>query len=170
MNRKWLLAATSIRAALQPVAPLPLQSHEVLQRRMERFGSSSDAARSAPLESSPQALDAHLLADGEALEAAWQAELRTMIAARRGSAEALVEAQAARDECEAIVGRIEAARALTLDGLKVKARAQSWRSDGTSVPSTADEQEDDGGWTEMAEMPHYDSPEVRDAVAACDSL
>ena len=94
---------------------------------MDRFGPRRDAARSAPLESPPQPLDAHLIADGEALEAAWQAELRAMIAARRGGAEALAAARAARDESEAIVGRIEAARALTLDGLKVKARAESWR-------------------------------------------
>jgi hypothetical protein len=133
---------------------------------MERFGASPDAARRAPLESSPQPLDAHLLADGEALEAAWQAELRAMIAARRGGAEALVAARAARAQCEAIVGRIEAARALTLDGLKVKTRAQSWRSDGKSVASAPDELLDEGVWTEMAELPRYDSPAARSATAA----
>jgi hypothetical protein len=167
MRKKWLLAATSVRAALQPTAPPALQSHEILQRRMERFGPGHEAARGAALESSPQPLDAHLLADGEALEAAWQAELRAMIAARRGGAEALVAARAARNECEAIVGRIEAARAQTLDGLKVKARAQSWRSDGKSVAAGPDEQLDESGWTEMAEMPRYDSPEPRSAAAAC---
>ena len=167
MTKRWLLAATSLRAAAQPAAPPPPQSHEILQRRMERFGLSHDAARSAPLDSSPQPLDAPLLADGEALEAAWQAELRAMIAARRGGAEALVAARAARDQCEAIIGRIEAARALTLDGLKVKTRAQSWRSDGKSAAPAADDQQDDGVWTEMAEMPRYDSPAARTAAAAC---
>ena len=167
MTKRWLLAATSLRAAVQPTAPPPLQNHEVLQRRMERFGPSHDAARSAPRDASPQPLDSHLLADGEALEAAWQAELRAMIAARRGGAEALAAARAARDQCEAIVGRIETARALTLDGLKVKTRAQSWRSDGKSVVSAADDQQDDGVWTEMAELPRYDAPAARIAAPAC---
>ena len=167
MTKRWLLAASSLRAAIQPTAPPPLQSHEILQRRMERFGPSHDAARSAPLDVSPQPLDSHLLADGEALEAAWQAELRAMIAARRGGAEALMAARAARGQCEAIVGRIEAARALTLDGLKVKTRAQSWRSDGKSVAPAADEQQDDGVWTEMAELPRYDAPATRTVIAVC---
>ena len=70
-----------------------------------------------------------------------------MIAARRGGAEALAAARAARDQCEAIVRRIETARALTLDGLKVKARAESWRSDGKPLARRADDQQDDGVWT-----------------------
>ena len=90
-----------------------------------------------------------------------------MIAARRGGAEALLAARAAHDQCEAIVGRIEAARALTLDGLKVKTRAESWRSDGKSVAPAADEQQDDGVWTEMAEMPRYDAPATRTVIAVC---
>ena len=158
MTKIWLAAATSSR---------PLHSHELLQRRMDRFGPRRDAARSAPLESPPQPLDAHLLADGEALEAAWQAELRALIAARRGGAEALAAARTARGESEAIVGRIEAARALTLDGLKVKARAESWRRDGEPLASTAaDDQQDDGVWTEMADLPRYDAPAARTAAAA----
>ena len=56
-----------------------------------------------------------------------------MIAARRGGAEALAAAVAARGQSEAIVGRIEAARPLTLGGVRVKARAESWRSDGASL-------------------------------------
>jgi len=167
MSKFWLAAATSFRASIQTAAPCPLQSHELLQRRMDRFGPRRDAARSAPLESPPQPLDAHLIADGEALEAAWQAELRAMIAARRGGAEALAAARAARGESEAIVGRIEAARALTLDGLKVKARAESWRRDGEPLASTAaDDQQDDGVWTEMADLPRYDAPTARTATAA----
>jgi hypothetical protein len=134
---------------------------------MDRFGPRRDAARSAPLESPPQPLDAHLLADGEALEAAWQAELRAMIAARRGGAEALAAARSARADSEAIVRRIEAARALTLDGLKVKARAESWRRDGELLaPAAADDQQDDGVWTEMADLPRYDAPTARTATAA----
>ena len=167
MTKIWLAAATSFRASIRTAAAPSLQSHELLQRRMDRFGPRRDAARSAPLESPPQPLDAHLIADGEALEAAWQAELRAMIAARRGGAEAPAAARAARGESEAIVGRIEAARALTLDGLKVKARAESWRRDGAPLaPATADDQQDDGVWTEMADLPRYDAPTARTATAA----
>jgi hypothetical protein len=134
---------------------------------MDRFGPRRDAARTAPLESPPQPLDANLIADGEALEAAWQAELRAMIAARRGGAEATAAALAARAQSEAIVGRIEAARALTLDGLKVKARAESWRRDGEPLaPAAAEDQPDDGVWTDMADLPRYDAPAARTATAA----
>ena len=166
MTRDWLSAAASLRASVQPAAPRPLESHEVLQRRMERFGANRDAARSAPLESPPQLLDAHLIADGEALEAAWQTELRAMIAARRGGAEALAAALAARTQSEAIVGRIEAARPLTIGGVRVKARAESWRSDGASLAPGADDQHDDGVWTEMAELPRYDAPAARRKITA----
>jgi hypothetical protein len=134
---------------------------------MDRFGPRREPARTIPLESPPQPLDAHLIADGEALEAAWQAELRAMIAARRGGAEALAAARAGRADSEAIVRRIEAARALTLDGLKVKARAESWRRDGEPLaPESADEQQDDGVWTEMADLPRYDAPAARTATVA----
>jgi hypothetical protein len=134
---------------------------------MDRFGPRQGAARSAPLEGPPQPLDANLLADGEALEAAWQAELRAMIAARRGGAQAAATALAARAECEAIVTRIEATRALTLDGHKVKARAESWRRDGAPLKQTAaEDQQDDGVWTEMADLPRYEAPAPRATTAA----
>ncbi len=167
MTKIWFAAATSFRTSVQPAAPRPLQSHEVLQRRMDQFGPRRDAARSAPLESPPQPLDANLIADGEALEAAWQVELRAMIAARRGGAEALTAAQAARGDSEAIVTRIETTRALTLDGHKVKARAESWRRDGAPLAlETADDQQDDGVWTDMADLPRYEAPVARTATFA----
>ena len=166
MTKIWFPTATSFRAAVQPAAPRPLQNHEVLQRRMDRFGPRREPARTIPLESPPQPLDAHLIADGEALEAAWQAELRAMIAARRGGAEALAAALAARTQSEAIVGRIEAARPLTIGGVRVKARAESWRSDGASLAPGADDQHDDGVWTEMAELPRYDAPAARRKTTA----
>ena len=90
-----------------------------------------------------------------------------MIAARRGGAEAVSTARAARGESEALVRRIEAARALTLDGLKVKARAESWRRDGAPLASAAaEDQQDDGVWTDMADLPRYDAPARRTATAA----
>jgi len=134
---------------------------------MDRFGPRRDTARSAPLESPPQPLDANLLADGDALEAAWQMELRAMIAARRGGAEAVATARAARGASETIVMRIEATRALTLDGHKVKARAESWRRDGAPLKqAAADEQQDDGVWTDMADLPRYEAPAARTATVA----
>ena len=167
MTKVWFASTASFRTAGQPAAPRSLPSHEVLQRRMDRFGPRRDAARSAPLDAPPQPLDAHLIADGEALEAAWQMEIRAMIGARRGGAEARAAALAARAECEAIVGRIEAARALTLDGLKVKARAESWRRDGAPLSKAAQEdQPDDGVWTEMADLPRYDAPSGRSTSVA----
>lgn len=55
-----------------------------------------------------------------------------------------------------IVARIETARALTLDGLKVQARAVLWRRDGEPLgPTIPDEQEADEAWTDMAEMPNW---------------
>ena len=166
MTKVWFAAATSFRASVQPAVPHALQSHEVLQRRMDRFGPRRDAARSATLEAPPQPLDANLLADGEALEAGWQAEIRAMIAARRGGAQAVATARAARAQSEAIVSRIEAARALTLDGLKVKARAESWRRNGAPLKSAAaEDQPDDGVWSEMADLPHYEAPAPRTAFA-----
>ena len=167
MTKIWFAAASAFRASVQPAVPRPAPSHEVLQRRIDRFGPRRDAARSAPLESPPQPLDANLLADGEALEAAWQVEIRAMIAARRGGAQVVAAARAARGESEAIVGRIEAARALTLDGLKVKARAESWRRDGAPLaPESAEDRPDDGVWTDMADLPRYDVPAARTATAA----
>ncbi len=167
MTKIWFAAAASFRASVQPAVPRPLPSHEVLQRRMDRFGPRRDAARSAPLEAPPQPLDARLIADGEALEAAWQAEIRAMIAARRGGAQAVAAARTARADSEAIVTRIEATRALTLDGHKVKARAESWRRDGAPLaPAAAEDQQDDGVWTDMADLPRYEAPAARIATAA----
>ena len=167
MTKIWFAAAPSFRTSAQAAVPRPLPSHEVLQRRMDSFSPRRDAARSAALESPPQPLDARLIADGEALEAAWQAEIRAMIAARRGGAQAVAAAQAARAQSDAIVTRIEATRALTLDGHKVKARAESWRRDGAPLKTAAaEDQQDDGVWTDMADLPRYEAPAARTATVA----
>ena len=60
---------------------------------MDQFGVRRETARSVAIEGPPLPLDFHLLADGEALEAAWQTEIRLMIAARRGGAEARAAAR-----------------------------------------------------------------------------
>ena len=81
--------------------------------------------------SAPQHLDARLLEDGEALEAAWGYEIATLILMKRlRTPEADAAAKAARAATALIVDRIEAANAMTLDGLKVKARAVLWTRDG----------------------------------------
>jgi hypothetical protein len=158
MTKIWLASKTSFRALNTSLAPRPLPVQDNLQRRMDRFGSRSDMARSGAVNAPPQALDAQLIEDGAALEAAWQGELRSMIAARRGGAAEKAAARAIRAGSEAIVRRIETARALTLDGLKVKARAESWRRDGEPLGLGSEEDEQGDSWSEMGEMPQYDAP------------
>ena len=166
MNRKRLSAAAALRAPVHPAALRPLESQEGLQRRLARIGADRGAARDVPLASPPEPPDAQLFADGEALETAWQAELRAMIAARRGGADALAAVLAARARSEAIVGRIEAAHPLTIGDVRVKERAESWRGDGASLARVADDQQNDGAWTEMAELPRYDAPAARRKTTA----
>ena len=52
-------------------------------RRMEQCDARRNAARTGALASPPRHLDAKLLEDGEALEAAWQYEIATLIAMKR---------------------------------------------------------------------------------------
>jgi hypothetical protein len=132
-------------------------NQQALLRRMDRLGSRSSGARRGALSLAPQHLDARLLEDGAALEAAWQAELRAMIVQRRTrTPEAEAAAKAARAAAAAIVTRIETARALTLDGLKAQARAVLWRRDGVPLgPEIPDDQASDDAWTEMGELPRW---------------
>jgi len=168
MTKIWFSAAATLRDSLRPAVPSPDPGYEALQRRMDRIGARREIARGLPLEGPPLPLDFHLLADGEALEAAWQTEIRMMIAARRGGAEAQAAAAAARADCEAIVARIERVRALTLGGLKVKARAESWRRDGAPLAKEKAETElEDGVWTDMADLPVYEAPVAASAAGLC---
>lgn len=166
MTKLWFNATTTFRAPFQPAAPRPVPGYDVLQRRMERLGSRREAVRSAPIEAPPLPLDFHLLEDGAALEAAWQEEMRTLIAFRRGGPARLQAAREARTASETIVRRIEQTRAMTLDGLKVKARAESWRRNGEPLAAEkAESEQDDGVWTDMADMPSYDAPASAPAFA-----
>jgi hypothetical protein len=102
--------------------------------RMERLDVKRDY-RTAPIKSPPQHLDAALLKERQALEDAWGVEIEKLILMKRTrSAEAVVIATAARAATALVVRRIEMARAMTLDGLKVKARAASWRRHGEPSP------------------------------------
>jgi hypothetical protein len=161
MTKIWLATTTSFRTpnSATPSRSLPVQNP--LQRRVDGFGQRREPARNGAVNGTPQPLDSQLIADGEALEAAWQGEMRAMIAARRGAPEAQAAARAVRAASEAIVRRIEAARALTLDGIKVKARAESWRRDGEPLGPSSDEEEGGDGWSEMGDMPQYDTPAAR---------
>ncbi len=100
-------------------------------RRMEQFDARRNGARTGAVTSPPQHLDARLLEDGEALEAAWAYEIATLIAKKRlRTPEAEAVANEARAAAALVVRRIEAAKALTLDGLKVKTRAILWTRNG----------------------------------------
>ena len=97
---------------------------ERLEARRRRYAPS---AVMAP----PRALDAALLEQGDAFERAWAKEVATLIALKRNdTAEARFAARRARSATERLATRIELARAVSLDGLKVKARAILWRRNG----------------------------------------
>jgi hypothetical protein len=102
----------------------------VFVRRMERL----DAAR-GDVAGSDEHLDLELLEAHEALEGAWAIEIQTMIALRKTrTLEAKAAVEAARNATTLIVMQIEAQRAKTPGGLKVKARAGQWRRHGEPNP------------------------------------
>ena len=115
---------------LQKSAALALRGarRNAFLARMERL----DAQRQEEsMETKPQHLDRDLLKAREALDTAWAVEIEKMIAMRKtGTLEARAAAEAARDATARIVLHIEAQRAATGDGLKVKARAALWRRNG----------------------------------------
>jgi hypothetical protein len=95
-----------------------------------------DAKRRATSENeNPVNLDTALLNAREALENAWAVEIEKMIAMRRaGTPEARAAVEAARNVTARIVMHIEAQRAVTAEGVKVKARAALWRRNGEPAP------------------------------------
>jgi hypothetical protein len=97
---------------------------ERLEARRKRYAPSAILAP-------PRALDAVLLEQGRAFERAWAKEIATLIASKRNDTpEARFAASRARANTARLAHRIETARALSLDGLKVKARAVLWRRNG----------------------------------------
>ncbi len=104
---------------------------DALFGRLERFEARRNCGRNGAVTSPPRRLDAKLLREGEDFEAAWAYEIATLIAMKRlNTPEADAMARSARAATARVAGRIEAARAITLDGLKVKARAILWRRNG----------------------------------------
>ena len=92
--------------------------------RVERFEARRNGGRTGAVTSVPRRLDAKLLEEGEDFEAAWAYEVAALIAMKRcATPEADAIARTARAATARLAARIEAAHAITLDGLKVKARA-----------------------------------------------
>jgi hypothetical protein len=87
------------------------------------------------IKSVPQHLDADLLRELHALDDTWSRELTALIEMKRDrTPEAVAAAEITRAATARVVTRIEAAKAMTFDGLKVKARAALWRRHGEPLP------------------------------------
>ena len=115
-------------------------NQDALLLRIERLTARS---KSAAVKAPPQHPDANLLRDCEALNEAWNYELMALIVAKRlKTAEAEAIATAAHEATASVVERIETARAVTLDGLKVKARALLWRRNGEPLDHESCEDEE----------------------------
>jgi hypothetical protein len=122
-------------ARARALSPMPEPSPRVFELsalfgRIERLEARRNRRWTAATATPPR-LDDELIEDGSAFEAAWEKEITALIALkRRATPQAEIAARETRAETERFATRIEAARCRTLDGLKVKARAQLWRRNG----------------------------------------
>jgi hypothetical protein len=99
--------------------------------RMERLIPRRKENRMGAIKSAPRHPDALLLAERKTLDDAWTVEVMAMIAAKKAKTpEADAAVAAARVETAHVVRKIEFMRASTLDGLRVKARADLWHRNG----------------------------------------
>jgi len=99
--------------------------------RLERREAQRKRYAPSAIMARPCALDAALLQHGGAFERAWAEEVAALIALKRsGAPQARLAARRARVITARLARRIETARAVSLDGLKVKARAHLWRRHG----------------------------------------
>jgi hypothetical protein len=120
----------------QPSLQLPPSNHQrvnpdVFLRRMERLNARRNDGRTGAVSSVPQHPDARLLKERDALNTAWASEVNALILTKRlKTPESDALARTARAATAAIARRIEATKALTLDGLKAKARASLWSRHG----------------------------------------
>jgi hypothetical protein len=79
----------------------------------------------------PCALDAKLLAQGAAFEAAWAEEVTALIALKRSETlQTRTAARRARAKTARLAAAIEQTRAASLAGIQVKTRATLWRRNG----------------------------------------
>jgi hypothetical protein len=113
----------------------PLNRHRLNQyaflMRMERLIPRRKESRTGAVKSAPQHPDALLLVERKTLDDAWTVEVMAMIAAKKTKTpEAEAALGAARAETAQVVRKIELMRASTLDGLRVKARADLWHRNG----------------------------------------
>jgi hypothetical protein len=128
--------------ASQIPAPIgPNLNHDAFLKRMERLSARRNGPPAAAL--APQNPDADLLREGRALETAWRYEVAALMVMKRlNTPEVRIIAGSARTATEAVVRRIEAARAMTRGGLKVKLRAILWRRDGEPLETEIFEDEE----------------------------
>lgn len=99
--------------------------------RVEQFEARRRRGGPGALIAPPRPLDAALLEQGDAFERAWAEELTALIALkRRDTRETRFAARRARAATARLAARIETTRAVSLAGLKVKARAILWRRNG----------------------------------------
>jgi len=116
------------------------------RRDFGRLATKSTAAVAAvaipavALASAPASADAALIALGEELETAWAAEIAAY-AQYRGDFSLEHEAitDAAYEATKAVILRIEAVPASTMEGLRVKARAVQWCYDADPVDLAVDQ-------------------------------
>jgi hypothetical protein len=102
---------------------------------MERLSAMRGDTSAKP---APQYSDAKLVREREALESAWRYEVAALMVMKRlNTVEAAAIAKAARAATAMVVKRIETARAMTLEGLNVKARAILWRRHGEPLEADA---------------------------------
>jgi hypothetical protein len=104
---------------------------DIFLDRMDRLNARRNDGRVGAINSAPQHADAGLLRECEALDSAWRYEVATLLVQKRlNTPEADAIAEAARAASAQIARRIDAAKAVTLDGLQAKARAFLWSRHG----------------------------------------
>jgi hypothetical protein len=119
--------------------------------RMERLIPRRKENRTGAVRSASRHPDALLLVERKTLDDAWTVEVMAMIAAKRAKTpEADAALAAARSETAQVVRKIEMMRACTLDGLRVKARADLWHRNGE--PLECDIANDEAAYHASVEM------------------
>jgi hypothetical protein len=109
-------------------------NQEAFLRRMERMNTKHQRPPSDAIKSARPHLDAKLLEARVALDSAWSYEVAALMVMKRlNTPEAAAIAQAARAASTFVAERIMRTPARTLDGLRVKARADLWRRHGEPV-------------------------------------
>ena len=110
----------------------------VLFGRVERLEARRKRYAPGAVLAAPRGLDADLLERGDAFEQAWAEEVAALIAQKRNDTrETRLAVSRARAATARLAAQIEASRASSLAGLKVKARAILWRRNGEPLGRVA---------------------------------